>query len=48
MMSKEYLLPMYKERWYILFSKIAFSEQAIKMSQEDDHLLLFTYQDLFE
>lgn len=48
MMSKEYLLPMYKERWYILFSKIAFSEQARKMSQEDDHLLLFTYQDLFE
>lgn len=47
MMAKDYLFPAYKERWYCIFSKVPYSPQALQMAEENSHLILLTYEDLF-
>lgn len=47
-MAKDYLLPSYKERYYVYFSKSGYTDAALKFADENPNLKLLNIEDLYE
>lgn len=48
LLNKKHLIPGYKEYYFVFFSKIAFSNDVLKLSTKYDNLIYVTLDDLFK
>ncbi len=46
-MAKDYLLPSYKDRYYVYFSKSGYTDSAKRLEKDNTHLKLLCLADLF-